>query len=102
MAICLECEKAYYSLGICYIEKELYEKAIGAFQRALELRPDFAEAQAGLGHAYEASGLYDQAIASYQHALKSKPDDETVRESLKRVSLKQSGAKKMKALNNGR
>ena len=84
----------YFILGNCYIEKELYEKAIGAYQRALELRPDFAEAQAGLGYAYEDSGLYDQAIASYQHALKSKPNDETVRESLKRVSLKQSEPKK--------
>jgi membrane associated rhomboid family serine protease/tetratricopeptide (TPR) repeat protein len=79
----------HYLLGDCYMEKELYEKAIGAYQRALELRPDLAEAQAGLGHAYEASGLYDQAIAAYQNALKSKPDDETLRESLKRVSLKQ-------------
>jgi len=84
------------------MRKELYEKAVGACQRALELRPDFAEAQTGLGHAYEASGLYDQAIASYQHALKSNPDDELVREDLKRVSLKQGAGKKMKALNNGR
>jgi membrane associated rhomboid family serine protease/Tfp pilus assembly protein PilF len=93
---------AYGVLGDCYMGKELYEKAIGAYQRALELRPDFAEAQAGLGNAYEASGLYDQAIASYQYALKSKPDDETLRESLNRVSLKQGAGKKMKALNNGR
>jgi tetratricopeptide (TPR) repeat protein/membrane associated rhomboid family serine protease len=84
----------YSFLGACYLKKELYEKAIGAFQRALELKPDFAEAQAGLGHAYEGSGLYDQAIASYRNALKSNPDDETVRESLKRVSLIQSGAPK--------
>jgi tetratricopeptide (TPR) repeat protein len=92
----------YSILGNCYMGKELYEKAIGAYQRALELRPDFAEAQAGLGHAYEASGLYDEAIAAYQNTLKSKPDDETVREDLKRLSLKQSGGKKIKALNNGR
>ena len=84
----------YYILGGCYVEKNLYQKAIGAYQRALELRPDFAEAQAGLGHAYEATGLYEQAIAAYQIALKSKPDDETVREDLKRVSLKQGAGKK--------
>src|SRR5262245_3747485 len=84
----------YFILGDCYLVKELYEKAIGAYQRALELRPDFAEAQAGLGHAYEDKGLYDQAIAAYQNALKSKPDDDLAREDLKRVSLKQRGAKK--------
>jgi cytochrome c-type biogenesis protein CcmH/NrfG len=84
----------YYLLGRCYMEKELYEKAIGAYQRALELRTDFAAAQAGLGYAYEDSGLYDQAIAAYQNALKSKPGDETLREDLKRVSMKKSGGAK--------
>lgn len=84
----------YDLLGDCYMGKKLYEKAIGAYQRALELRPDFAEVQASLGHAYEDSGLYDQAIASYQNALKSKPDDETLREDLKRVSMKKSGGAK--------
>jgi hypothetical protein len=34
--------------------------------------------------------------------MKSNPDDETLREDLKRVSPKQSGGKKMKAINNGR
>jgi rhomboid protease GluP len=85
---------AYNLLGNCYMEKELYEKAVGAYQRALELRPDFADARAGLGQAYEDSGLYDQAIAAYQNALKSKPDDETLREDLRRVSMKKSGGAK--------
>ena len=84
----------HHLLGDCYMEKDLYEKAIVAYRRAVEIKPDFAEAQAGLGHAYEAGGVYDQAIASYQNALKSKPNDETFREDLKRVSLKQSGAPK--------
>jgi rhomboid protease GluP len=84
----------YFLLGNSYLGKKLYEKAIGAYQRALEFMPDFAEAQAGLGQAYEDSGLYDQAIAAYQNALKSKPDDETLREDLKRVSVKKSGGAK--------
>ena len=81
--------ETYYLLGGCYVKKNLYQKAIAAYRRALELEPDFAEAHAGLGHAYEGAGRYEQAIVAYQNALKSKPDDETVREDLKRVSLKQ-------------
>ncbi|OHE87692.1 MAG: hypothetical protein A3G75_03405, partial [Verrucomicrobia bacterium RIFCSPLOWO2_12_FULL_64_8] len=50
------------------------EEAIAAYQRAIELKPDFADAHNDLGIALQTQGKFDQAIASYQRALRLNPE----------------------------
>lgn len=49
--------------------RRLYDQAIEAYQRALNLRPHYAEAQVGLGDAKAAKGDNEGAIGHYQKAL---------------------------------
>jgi len=48
--------------------------AIASYTRALQLKPDFAEAQNNIGMALRDLGKLNEAIASYARALQIKPD----------------------------
>jgi protein O-GlcNAc transferase len=50
------------------------EAAIACYQRALRLKPDFAETHFDLAFAHQALGQLDEAAASYQHALDLEPN----------------------------
>ena len=50
------------------------DEAIAQYQRALEIRPDFAKAHNNLGNALAGRGRTDEAIRHYQQALEIKPD----------------------------
>lgn len=43
-----------------------YDEAIEAFQKVIEMEPNFMAARSMLGHAYEQKGHYEQAIAEYK------------------------------------
>ena len=43
-------------------------------RRALELKPDFADAEVAMGYVQEELGQFDAAAASYRRALKIRPD----------------------------
>jgi Flp pilus assembly protein TadD len=45
------------------------DEAIAHFQRALEIKPDYAEAHKNLGIALAGAGRLDEAIGHYQKAL---------------------------------
>ncbi len=49
------------------------DEAAACHRRALELKPDFAEANGNLGNALRDQGKLDQAIACYRRALELKP-----------------------------
>lgn len=61
----------YKSLGDLYVTapRRLYDQAIEAYGKAIELRPHYAEAHVGLGDARAAKGDVDGAITAYQKAL---------------------------------
>ena len=42
----------------------------GCYRRALELKPDYAEAQNNLGVAFKDQGQIDEALACYRRALR--------------------------------
>jgi Tfp pilus assembly protein PilF/peroxiredoxin len=65
---------AFYSLGTIYMKKGEPVRAKGAFERALELKPDFAEANNSLGALVAQAGNVPGAIARFRAALESKPD----------------------------
>ena len=49
-------------------------EALACYQRAVQLKPDYAEAHYNLGTALQAQGQIAEALACYQRALQLKPD----------------------------
>ena len=50
------------------------DEAVACYRRALELKPDYAEAHNNLGTAFKDQGKLDEAVACYRRALELKPD----------------------------
>ncbi|MBZ0104022.1 MAG: tetratricopeptide repeat protein [Sulfuricella denitrificans] len=65
---------AWFLLGVALLVRKQNQAAIDSLQRALALRPDFADAYGNLGNAQQNLGQFDEAIASYRRALALKPD----------------------------
>jgi tetratricopeptide (TPR) repeat protein len=60
-------------------------EAIGHYERALRIQPDYAEAHYNLGIALEKLGRTAEAIAHYEQALRIKPDFVQAQTSLARA-----------------
>lgn len=63
---------AHENLGNILLSKQP-EAAFAEFQAAVELNPDYADAQRHLGDEYYVRGLFDDAIAHYQKSLETDP-----------------------------
>jgi tetratricopeptide (TPR) repeat protein len=50
------------------------DEAIQHFERALQLRPDYADALNNLGFALAKQGRWDEAIQHYERTLQLRPD----------------------------
>ena len=61
----------YKALGDLFLAapRRLFDQAVEAYQKAIDLRPFYADAHVGLGDARAAKGEIDPAIAAYQKAL---------------------------------
>ena len=66
------------------------DEAIAHYRKALEIKPDYAEAHNNLGTALAARGQVNEAIAHFQKALEIKPDFAEVHYNLG-VALHQQG-----------
>ena len=73
---------AHKSLGDALDKKGQTDEAIGHFQEAIRLKPDYAEAHSNLGTAFFQQGRADEAIRQYQEALRLKPDFPDARRNL--------------------
>jgi tetratricopeptide (TPR) repeat protein len=62
------------NLGRALLQKGSVDEAIVHDQKALQIKPDFAEAHINLGNALLKKGSVDEAIAHDQRALQIKPD----------------------------
>lgn len=71
--------------GILLMQQQNYDKAIRAFQHALELEPTYVSASAGLGSAYMAKEMYKDAIAVYESVLRADPMQENTFEMLNKA-----------------
>jgi tetratricopeptide (TPR) repeat protein len=67
------CWLAYNNLGLS-LEAKSRTDAIALYQKALVLKPDYAEAHNNLGSAYLDDGQLDEAVAEFFKALETKPD----------------------------
>src|SRR3954467_12044803 len=76
---------AHNNLGVLYYNKGLYEEAVAAFMRALELDPKMQVAQRNLEIAYFNTGYYDKRVAELNERLRVRPDDRDARWELGRT-----------------
>ena len=63
----------YYNRGVGYTQLDNYRQAIEDFNRAIEIKPGFADAHNNRGSAYYVLGNYKQAIEDLNRAIEIKP-----------------------------
>jgi tetratricopeptide (TPR) repeat protein len=83
----------YKALGDLYLTapRRLFEEAIKAYAKAIELRPFYAEAHVGLGDALAAKGEVDPAVTAYQKGLEHNPMNAKVYVSLGKIYYAEKG-----------
>ena len=71
--------------------RRLFDQAIEAYAKAIELRPFYAEAHVGLGDARASQGQVDGAISAYRKALEYNPLNPRVHMSLGKIYYAEKG-----------
>ncbi len=61
-------------LGNLYAQSMIYEYAVDAYKRAIQLDPDYATAHHNLGAVYYKMGLFDEAHEELETAINIRPD----------------------------
>ena len=61
-------------MGIALTDQGKLERAIEAYQKALSIKPDYADAYNNMGNALKDQGKLKEAIDAYNKALSIKPD----------------------------
>jgi protein O-mannosyl-transferase len=72
------CWMAYNNLGIVLFQKGEIDSAIGHYQKTLEMKPDFADAEYNLGNALVQKGQIDEGLLHAQRAATLKSNDPEV------------------------
>lgn len=66
---------AYNNRGTCYSQdKKRYDLAIADYTKAIEIKPDYAEALSNRGNAFKNKGEYDIAIFDFNRAVEINPN----------------------------
>ncbi|GEM_PF-2495578 len=78
--------RGFNYLGVAYAQQKLYDRAVGAFQTALSIRPNVPNIHYNLGLAYQADGLADLAREQFRTALDLDPNYAKAQEALDRLS----------------
>jgi len=83
----------YKALGDLYLTapRRLFEEAIKAYAKAIDLRPFYADAHVGLGDALAAKGEVDSAVAAYQRGVEHNPMNAKVHVSLGKLYYAEKG-----------
>ena len=71
--------------------RRLFDQAVEAYGKAIELRPFYADAHVGLGDARAAKGEVDGAVGAYQKALVYNPANPRVYMSLGKIYYSEKG-----------
>jgi tetratricopeptide (TPR) repeat protein len=83
----------FKALGDLFLSspRRLFDQAIEAYERAITIRPHYAEAHVGLGDAKAAKGENEAAIAHYQKALSLDPLNARVQFALGKIYYSEKG-----------
>jgi tetratricopeptide (TPR) repeat protein len=83
----------YKALGDLFLTapRRLFDQALEAYTKALEIRPFYADAYVGLGDAKAAKSDVDGAVAAYQKALSFNPINAKVHVSLGKLYYSEKG-----------
>jgi tetratricopeptide (TPR) repeat protein len=65
----------YFNRGADLYQRDKYELALEAFDKAIELKPDYAAAWYNRGVILDKLGRYDEALEAYDKVIELKPDD---------------------------
>jgi tetratricopeptide (TPR) repeat protein len=65
-ATCYDC---YYNIAFSESQKKDYDKAEAAYKKAIEIKPDYAEAYSGLANIYNATRKFDEAATASAKAM---------------------------------
>ena len=65
----------YLNLGIALTDAKRYDEALAAFNKALELSPQFTAALSERGNMHVNMGRFDEATADYSRSLEINPND---------------------------
>ncbi len=82
---------AHNNIGDALCKMDKVDEAIAHLQKALQIKPDFAEAHNNLGNALLKKGGVDEAIAHCQRALQINPDFAGAHNNLGNALLKKGG-----------
>ena len=74
-------------LGIAYARKGLYNRAVGAFLAALNLKPNVASIHFNIGLAYQADGFLPEARGEFEKALEIDPSYQRATDALKALEI---------------
>ena len=65
----------YYNSGVAYTAKADFYRAIAAYNKAIELNPNYFAAYLDRGVAYGVLGNFDHALAEFNKAIELNPND---------------------------
>jgi tetratricopeptide (TPR) repeat protein len=63
----------YQKIGSIHVELVEFDKAIAAYEKALEIMPDSAESRLALGDVYSRMGRAEDALTEYNQVVRSDP-----------------------------
>lgn len=81
--------KAQFELGNAYAKNGQWDRAAPAYQKAIELDPNYQAAYANLGVVYYQQGRFNLAASQYEKALELNPNDTEVAYNLGVLYLQQ-------------
>jgi tetratricopeptide (TPR) repeat protein len=76
---------AFHILGLAHARRGLVEEAASAFNKAIELKPEFHMAWFDLGVVEESRGEFVRALEDYNHALELDPDNSEYQQAVDRI-----------------
>jgi tetratricopeptide (TPR) repeat protein len=68
-ALNANCYDCYYNIAFSESQKKDYDKAEAAYKKAIEIKPDYAEAYSGLANVYNATRKFDEAATASAKAM---------------------------------